>query len=184
MPTIGGGSWGVYDDQNDLVHDLALNIENKVLPSQLKCKTYTETSTKIVDGWKSFSIYTTKENKKCRQKQLQYIRTHLSKVINQIKKLRRPDWVKSGLAMYTIKYWMSGANTQKIALLPKKFRQMIYQINVKQLQNFNNYRGWKDPHKRVDALRKQIRIFKPANQCQKIQVDFNSFIENNKPFSP
>lgn len=175
------GRWGVYDDQGDYVQDLVIIIESKVLPKNLsECKTYTEEKIGKTKEWIKTKIYSTKENEKCTNNRIEYLKSNLDLVSNYMKEdiKKYDDWeyVIAGIAIHAAKGWRSASHLPKS--LPKNYpewmRKKALEASRRQLDglcrvNWNSKDidvvcsglsgPWKDWKSREQALKNQIKLF-------------------------
>ena len=179
------GQWGVYDDQGDSVQDLVIDIEKKILPKNLnECKTYTEEKINEPNAfWTKIKIYSTKENERCTNDRIEYIKSNLNLVSDYVKKnithdkYDNRDFHISGIAIHAARGWRSTSHLPKE--LPKNYpewlRKEALKASRKQLDglcrvNWNSkdidvvckdldLSRWKDWKRREQALTNQIKLF-------------------------
>ncbi len=172
------GQWGYYDDQGDPVQDLVIAIENKVLPKNLSsCKTHTEE--KINNN--KFNIYTTKDNERCSNNRIEYMKSNLDKISDYVKKSFKNDdryFLIPGIAIYAARGWRQTSHFPKE--LPKNYpkwlKEKAQEYSQTQLDglcrsNWNSKNidvvckglselsKWKDWKSREQALKNQIKLF-------------------------
>jgi membrane carboxypeptidase/penicillin-binding protein len=156
----GGGSWGTFDDQNDSTHDLAIDIEDNVLPKSLtSLKTYSSTPKKKVGQWIKQTLYKTEDDIANRKKQEKYLKSNVNKIATEIKKHKLENWRLSGIAMYMVRNWYGSSISKLPTGFPKQLQNAAYKASLQQLKDFDNTRGWNNPDERIRTLKKQVKLF-------------------------
>lgn len=122
----------------------------------------------------------TKSMEECYVESLKYMQNNMDKVAQEIYKyIKKHKYDKnapmmiSGIALYLARGWVSTpifpVNKKsinrgfKFPSLPNKFpgklRQMALKASKYQLEHFNNEQGWREPDRRIQALKNQIKLF-------------------------
>ena len=123
--------------------------------------------------------YETDASIECYSKSKEYMQKHFDEIFNVIKDMMkekeyyRQDHMVAGIAMYMARNWGAtpilpkkfGTVTRGFTFpkLPKKFptelKRIAHGASVKQYKTFTNEMEWKDPKKRLQALKDQIKLF-------------------------
>lgn len=161
------GQFGDYDDQGDLVQDLVVEIERKVLPAKLRklplyisepCKPYKKGCKVIKMG---------SEHRKNTAIQRQYMVSHpnaiwrAARIIMRKQKTYNQDFVIAGLGVYMARGWNARDRLPKKldSKFPKSVQRAALKASQREYKNNSDFANWKDPAARKRALKHQIRLF-------------------------
>lgn len=147
------GVFGEYEDDNDNVFDIFYDIVNRIMPKN------------IIKGKEGEELYNIREK---------YVKDNKDKLLKEVNK-----WIirhKKDRKLYNKEMWYYNAIVGIIIMmikkynknkLPKKITQTMIPAtlrkialdNIVKIIKTDNISEWKDPTKRLNALKKELKLF-------------------------
>lgn len=150
------GVWSNYDDGNDRVADLVMELETKLLPKSLaKLPIHMEKPTNTIGI--TVSSAEIELNLQMRRDWMTQHPDRVQRELNKMHDLNDSDI--AGIARYIARRWgqdPSDGIPSNLDGLPKMLRKRAYEASKAQLNTINR-EGWKDTEERRNALKEQMR---------------------------